>query len=99
MEELNEMDMSEGAWMNKFKTLRHDYLHHIEEEEDEVFTRAKEVISDSEIDGYGDRSLLAPPGAELGGRWPYPSGNPCRELRSQKPGASRSSCPMRTPTR
>ena len=55
MEELNEMDMSEGAWMNKFKTLRHDYLHHIEEEEDEVFTRAKEVISDSEIDGYGER--------------------------------------------
>lgn len=55
MEELNEMDMSSPAWMQKFKTLKHDYEHHIEEEEDEVFTRAKEVISDDEIEGYGER--------------------------------------------
>ncbi|EPX81522.1 hemerythrin domain-containing protein [Litoreibacter arenae] len=55
MEELNDMDMSQGAWLTKFKTLRHDYEHHIEEEEDEVFTRAREVIPESEIKGYGDR--------------------------------------------
>jgi len=55
LEELNEMDMSEGAWLTKFKTLQHDYLHHIQEEEDEVFTRAKEVIDDTEIEGYGQR--------------------------------------------
>lgn len=42
--ELNELlndlaatDMSSSAWLQKFKTLRHDYLHHIEEEEDEHF--------------------------------------------------------------
>ncbi|MBF9044157.1 hemerythrin domain-containing protein [Rhodobacterales bacterium HKCCE4037] len=57
MEELNEADMSSPGWLQKFKTLQHDYLHHIEEEEDEVFTRAKEVIDASEIDGYGDRFL------------------------------------------
>ncbi|WP_425072399.1 hemerythrin domain-containing protein [Sagittula sp. S175] len=57
MEELNEMDMSSSGWLNKFKTLQHDYLHHVDEEEDEVFTRAKEVIKDSEIKGYGDRFL------------------------------------------
>lgn len=57
LEELNEMDMSSSGWLNRFKTLRHDYLHHMEEEEDEVFTRAKEVISDSEIKGYGERFL------------------------------------------
>jgi hemerythrin superfamily protein len=57
MEELNEMDMSQGAWMQKFKKLRHDYEHHIEEEEDEVFTRAKEIIDASEIKGNGDRFL------------------------------------------
>jgi hypothetical protein len=51
------MDMSEGAWLQKFKTLRHDYEHHIDEEEDEVFTRAKEVIDDSEVEGYGERFL------------------------------------------
>ena len=55
MEELNEMDMSSGGWLTKFKTLRHDYLHHIEEEEDEVFGRAREVIPASEIAGYGKR--------------------------------------------
>ena len=55
MEELNEMDMSSPGWLTKFKTLKHDYEHHMDEEEDEVFTRAKEVIPDSEIEGYGDR--------------------------------------------
>jgi hemerythrin superfamily protein len=57
MEELRKMDMSEGAWLTKFKTLRHDYEHHIDEEEDEVFTRAREVIPDTEIKGYGTRFL------------------------------------------
>ncbi|RVT85863.1 hemerythrin domain-containing protein [Rhodobacteraceae bacterium CCMM004] len=57
MEELNEMDMSHGSWLEKFKTLRHEYEHHIEEEENEVFTRAREVVADSEIEGYGARFL------------------------------------------
>ena len=57
MEELNEMDMSSGGWLTKFKTLRHDYEHHIDEEEDEVFARAKEVIPESELKGYGERFL------------------------------------------
>ena len=55
MEELREMDMSHGSWLQKFETLRHDYEHHIDEEEDEVFGRAKEVIPDDEIEGYGER--------------------------------------------
>ena len=57
MEELREMDMSEGAWLEKFKKLKHEYEHHMEEEEDEVFTRAKEVISEDEIEGFGQRFL------------------------------------------
>ncbi|MFZ5964183.1 hemerythrin domain-containing protein [Thalassococcus sp. BH17M4-6] len=55
MEELNELDMASGGWLEKFKKLRHDYEHHIEEEEDEVFARAREVIPESEIAGYGER--------------------------------------------
>ena len=55
MEELNEMDMSLGGWLQKFKKLRHDYEHHIDEEEDEVFSRAREVIDESDLKGYGDR--------------------------------------------
>lgn len=55
MEELNGADMASSGWLNKFNTLKHDYEHHMDEEEDEVFTRAKEVIDDNEIEGYGTR--------------------------------------------
>lgn len=30
-------DMSSGAWLTKFKHLKHDYLHHIDEEEEDHF--------------------------------------------------------------
>jgi hemerythrin superfamily protein len=43
--ELVEMDMSSPGWMTKFKTLRHDYEHHIEEEETEIFPAADEELS------------------------------------------------------
>ncbi|GAA4643992.1 hypothetical protein GCM10023115_19520 [Pontixanthobacter gangjinensis] len=39
-EALNDLaatDMATGAWLQKFKQLKHDYLHHIEEEEDDHF--------------------------------------------------------------
>lgn len=55
MEELNELDMAAPEWLKKFKTLKHDYEHHIDEEEDEVFTRARKVIPEDEIEGYGKR--------------------------------------------
>ncbi len=29
--------MSTGAWLTKFKQLKHDYLHHIDEEEEDHF--------------------------------------------------------------
>ncbi len=54
MEELNEMDMSSPAWLTKFKTLKHDYEHHMNEEEGEVFTRAREVVDKSEWQKYGE---------------------------------------------
>lgn len=55
MEELEGMDMSSSGWLQKFKQLKHDYEHHMDEEEDEVFGRAQEVIPESEIEGYGER--------------------------------------------
>lgn len=42
--ELDEMDMSSSAWLTKFKTLAHDYIHHIDEEEEEKFPKAREAI-------------------------------------------------------
>lgn len=57
LEELREMDMSHGSWLEKFRKLKHDYEHHMDEEEDEVFERAREVIPNAEIKGYGERFL------------------------------------------
>ncbi|MBY6151687.1 hemerythrin domain-containing protein [Vannielia litorea] len=57
MEELNEMEMSSPGWLTRFKTLKHDYEHHIEEEEQEIFERAREVISEREISGFGKKFL------------------------------------------
>ncbi len=45
--ELVEMDMSSPAWLTKFKTLRHEYLHHIEEEEEDMFPAADEELSNA----------------------------------------------------
>ena len=55
MEELNDTDMSSPGWLTKFKQLKHDYEHHMDEEENEVFTRAREVIDGAEVEGYGKR--------------------------------------------
>ena len=42
--ELDEMDMASSGWLTRFKTLAHDYIHHIDEEEEEKFPKAKEAI-------------------------------------------------------
>lgn len=55
LEELNEKDMASSGWMTRFKTLRHDYEHHIDEEEDEVFARAKKVIGEEHNEAFGKR--------------------------------------------
>ncbi|EPX79822.1 hemerythrin domain-containing protein [Salipiger mucosus] len=57
LEELNEKDMASPGWLNRFHTLRHDYEHHMEEEEDEVFARAKKVVGEEQNDAYGKRFL------------------------------------------
>ena len=43
--ELVETDMSSPGWLIKFKTLRHDYEHHIEEEETDIFPTADAELS------------------------------------------------------
>lgn len=57
MEELRETDMSSPGWLQKFKQLKHDYEHHMEEEEDEVFTRAQKVIGEEDNDAFGAKFL------------------------------------------
>lgn len=45
MEEINGMEPDHPSWSEKFGRLRHDYEHHMDEEEEEVFARAREVIT------------------------------------------------------
>lgn len=46
--ELEDIDMSAGAWLNKFKDLRHRVEHHVDEEEEEVFVRARKLLSEKQ---------------------------------------------------
>jgi len=57
LEELRETDMASPGWITRFKTLKHDYEHHMDEEEEDVFGRAKEVIGQEENDAYGEKFL------------------------------------------
>lgn len=41
-------DMSSGAWLAKFQELKHDYLHHIDEEEDEHFPDFAQYLTDED---------------------------------------------------
>ncbi|KHK90560.1 hemerythrin domain-containing protein [Novosphingobium malaysiense] len=43
--ELIETDMSSSAWLTKFKEMRHRYLHHIDEEEEDMFPAAAKTLS------------------------------------------------------
>jgi hemerythrin superfamily protein len=43
--ELIEIEMGSSAWLTKFKELRHRYLHHIDEEEEEMFPEAARTLS------------------------------------------------------
>ncbi len=55
MEEINGMEPDHPSWSEKFGRLRHDYEHHMDEEEEEVFARAREVIDEGALEGFGQR--------------------------------------------
>lgn len=45
--ELVEMEMSSTGWLTRFKTMRDRYLHHIDEEEQEMFPAAAKDLDDA----------------------------------------------------
>ncbi|MCA1749254.1 MAG: hemerythrin domain-containing protein [Sphingomonadales bacterium] len=45
LKELTETDYSSPGWLPRFKTMKDRYLHHIEEEEDEMFVAAARDLS------------------------------------------------------
>ncbi len=46
LQELCELDMGSGGWINKFKKLKHEVIHHVDEEEEDVFPLASRLISE-----------------------------------------------------
>lgn len=45
--ELYEMDFASTGWLTRFRTMKDRYLHHIEEEEEEMFPEAEEGLSET----------------------------------------------------
>ncbi len=51
---LDETDMSSPAWLHHMKALQELVLHHLEEEEREVFQQAGKVLSEKEKDALAE---------------------------------------------
>lgn len=47
LEELTETDFSSSQWLPRFKEMKHRYLHHIDEEEQEMFPAAAKGLSEA----------------------------------------------------
>jgi len=55
MEELNGMPQSSPGWLNRFSTLMHEYEHHIEEEEEEIFPKCRSIFSDRDAKKFATK--------------------------------------------
>lgn len=48
LNDLAATDMSSAAWLQKFKQLKHDYLHHIDEEEEDHFPDFEDELTEDD---------------------------------------------------
>lgn len=55
LEELKEMDYSSTGWLTRFRTMKDRYLHHIDEEENEMFIAAAKGLSDAKAKELADK--------------------------------------------
>ena len=53
--ELNDVSVEDERWAAKFSVMKENIEHHIGEEEDDMFKKAKQIFSDDELDELGDR--------------------------------------------
>lgn len=54
MEKLNTSGLAAGNWRDTFDKLKHDYEHHIDEEEDEIFKKAKKLFDGGQAEKFAD---------------------------------------------
>lgn len=57
MGELEATDVTDETWGAKFKVMKENIEHHIEEEEGEMFAKARSVFSADELETLGERML------------------------------------------
>ncbi len=55
LSELDELSKDDETWGAKLKVLQENVEHHVEEEEGEMFPKARKVLSAEEIDALGER--------------------------------------------
>ncbi len=55
LEELEASDKDDEVWTAKFTVLKENIEHHVEEEEGEMFKKARKVLSEEEIETLGAR--------------------------------------------
>ncbi len=55
LDELLELPTDSEMWEPKVKVLKENIEHHIEEEEDEMFKKARKVFSDEQLEDLGTR--------------------------------------------
>lgn len=55
LRELEGMPPSDERWAPKLKVLTENVEHHIEEEEDDMFKKAKKIFDDEELDSLGNQ--------------------------------------------
>ena len=57
LDELTDLDLANGGWLRKFRKLREELEHHMDEEESEIFKRAKKLISKPNAEALSGRFL------------------------------------------
>jgi iron-sulfur cluster repair protein YtfE (RIC family) len=63
--ELAETEVTDERWAAKFKVLKESLEHHIEEEEGEMFSRARDAFDREELESMGDRmASITTPGPD-----------------------------------
>ena len=55
LEELDNMGKDSEEWIGKFRVLKENVEHHVEEEEGELFEKAQKVLSQEDADAIGAR--------------------------------------------
>jgi iron-sulfur cluster repair protein YtfE (RIC family) len=59
LEELESAPKDDEQWTAKFTVLKENIEHHVEEEEGEIFKKARRVLSEEEIEALGERLQAA----------------------------------------